>query len=107
MPVEPLHPAPKRQRTGASWDEVHARLSGKWAAFDEGNFVRLLGLFLAISPSKTMKNPGQKLSTYEKHFGFKKNQHYIQKKYPASKAGSPPYWLTFAAAEAVYAYEKC
>ena len=60
MPVEPLHPAPKRQRTGASWDEVHARLSGKWAAFDEGNFVRLLDLFLAISPSKTMKNPGQK-----------------------------------------------
>ena len=107
VPVERDPPPPKRQRKGASWDEVRANLNGKWADINEDGVecVRVLDLYKAIDPRKVAKSPGQKIVTYEKHLGFKRGEHYFQMSYPSRGRGSEPYWLTLAAAQAVYAYE--
>ena len=70
--IEPDPPPPRRQRVGASWDEVRARLQGKEQEIDgdDVKWVRLLDLFVAISAQKTNKNPGQKLVTYQKFLGL-------------------------------------
>ena len=107
VPVERIQPPPKRQRKGASWDEVRAYLNGKAETFDNVQYVRLLDMFRAISEQKATSNPGQKMATYcqAKHLGFKEGQDYIRKRFPAGSRGSEPYWLTWAAAERVFAYE--
>ena len=106
LPVVPAPPPPKRQRQGASWDEVRAILQGKKESFEGTEYVRLLDLFTAISPSKAKKSPGHKIATYEKHLGLKKrNGDYMQRRYPAHAKGSEPYWLTWKAASAIYEYE--
>ena len=107
VPVERLQPPPKRQRKGASWDEVRAYLIGKAETFDNTQYVRLLDVFRAISEKKANTNPGQKIATYSqaKHLGFKEGQDYIRKRFPAGARGSEPYWLTWAAAAKVYSFE--
>ncbi len=107
VPVERDVPPPKKQRKGASWDEVRANLHDKDEVFDDIAYVRLLDLFRAISPQKANTNPGQKMQTYckTKHLGLTEGWDYIRKRFPDSARGSEPYWLTWSAAERVYAYE--
>jgi hypothetical protein len=57
VPVEMSAPLPKQRRTGSSWDEVRAKLSGRWVEFGGVDYVRILDLFRAISPMKTSKSP--------------------------------------------------
>ena len=107
VPVERTQPPPKRQRKGASWDDARAYLDGEAETFDDVQYVRLLGMFRAISEQKATSNSGRKMATYcqAKHLGFKEGQGYIRKRFPAAPRGSEPYWLTWAAAERVFAYE--
>jgi hypothetical protein len=106
VPVEPKPPPPKRQRQGASWDEVRACLHGKTMDFEGVVYVRILDVFKAISTNKTSKSPGQKIATYQKVLNFAEGTHYIRKRYPAKQRGSEAYWLTWpAAASKVYQYE--
>ena len=103
--VTPTPPPTKRQRQGASWDEVRASLHDKKEEFDDIEYVRLLDLFKAISATKTTKNPGQKMVTYQKHLGLKRAHDFMQRRYPVGARGSEPYWLTWAAAARIYSYE--
>ena len=105
VPVEVLAPPPKKHRAGSSFDEVRARLAHKWEDVGGVEMVRLLDLFQAISPLMTAKSPGQKLKTYGAHLGMRKGVDFVQKTVGARGRGSPPYWVTLAAAKAVYAYE--
>ena len=107
VPVEPAPPPVRRQRLGASWDEVRAALSAKEQDIDEDGamWVRLLDLFKAIAPTKARSNPGQKLTTYESHLGLSTPGDYTRRRFPDSQRGSPPVWLTWAAARKVYDYE--
>jgi hypothetical protein len=107
IPVEPAPPPPRRQRVGRSWDEVRAELATKERDIDDDGEmrVRLLDLFKAISPTKTNKNLGQKLDTYEDHLGLETPEDYKRKRYPPSQRGSNAIWLTWEAARKVYDYE--
>ena len=105
LPVAPTPPPPKRQRLGSSWGEVRASLQAKQQDIGGVTFVRLLDLFTAISANKTAKNPGQKMATYQKVLSFKRNADFKQVWHPKRARGSPPYWLTWAAARRAYDYE--
>ena len=107
VPVEPAPPPARRQRIGASWDEVRAALAPKEHDIDQDGvmWVRLLDLFKAISPTKPSSNPGQKITTYETHLVLSTPQDYKRRRIPASQKGSPSVWLTWAAARKVYDYE--
>jgi len=80
VPTEPVLPKPKKQRRGASWDEVRASLHGKQAVFADVAHVRLLDLFRAISASKTVKNPGQKVETYKGHLHLAEGRDFMRKR---------------------------
>jgi hypothetical protein len=80
VPAEPVLPKPKKQRRGASWDEVRACLYGKEADFADVAYVRLLDLFRAISVSKTVKNPGQKVATYQGHLKLTAGRDFIRRR---------------------------
>ena len=71
VPVEPAPPPVRRQRLGASWDEVRAALSAEeqYLAEDGTMWVRLLDLLKAISPTKARSYPGQKLNAYGVEIG--------------------------------------
>ena len=107
VPVEPPRPPPKRQRHGASWDEIRVALASKQHDIDGDGVLRarLLDLFKAISPKKTNKNPGQKLQTYQKELGLSEPIDFIRRRYPASQRGSEAVWLTLDAVQRIYAYE--
>jgi hypothetical protein len=105
LAITPQMPPAKASRKGASWDEVRAQLSNKWLKFGDVEYVRLLDLLLAISPNKTVKNPGQKVASYQKFVGLRQRVHYMQKKNPEGGRGSSPYWVNLAGAQAIYDYE--
>ena len=107
IPVQPVPPPPRRQRVGRSWDEVRADLGSRQADIDGDGamWVRLLDLFKAISPTKTSKNPGQKLATYGAHLGLRTPSDHKRVRYPAAQRGSEAVWLTWGAARKVYDYE--
>ena len=104
VPTEPTAPLPKRQRQGASWDEVQAILSDKGRQFEGTDYVRLLDVFLAISVTKTNKNPGQKMATYQKKLGLVEDVDFIRKRAGRTK-GSTPYWLTRSSVRRIYDFE--
>jgi hypothetical protein len=107
VPVEPSPPAPKRLRRGASWDEVRAALATKQHDIDDDGImrVRLLDLFKAISATKTNKNLGQKLKTYESYLQLSQPQDFKRKRFPASQRGQNSIWLTMDAVQKIYDYE--
>ena len=107
VPVEPTPPPPKRARIGASWDEVRAVLASMEQDIDDDGvlWARLLDLFKAISPKKTVKNPGQKLETYEKHLSLAEGRDFKRRRYPPTQRGSEAVWLTRHAVKKIYMYE--
>ena len=104
VPVELPCPPPKRQRRGASWDEVRVALANKQHDIDDDGVLRarLLDLFKAISPQKTNKNPGQKLQAYQEDLGLLEPADFVRRRYPASQRGSEAVWLTLDAVQRIY-----
>lgn len=102
-PAAALPPA-KRQRRGATWDEVRAAMRGHSQNFGGGTeYVPLARLFVALGSG--CKSPGQKMKTYIKEFGFKLGTDFVRKRSPTSTRGGLPYWVTWAAAEQIANYE--
>ena len=67
--------------------------------------VRLLDLFVAISPKKTNKNLGQQVETYVKVLKLAPPKDFKRKRFPPSQRGSEAVWLSWDAAKTVYDYE--